>query len=151
MDGQTVLEETSFLYNAFNASPPTGLDCDGPRIIKPYGMLSKIIYPTKGATEYVYETGEVYENKNSTEYLESISASLMNECIQYIQQHPDINFDTTQSLTYTFTIPGDQTKKRTLWFNYGIEYNLIRVLLIPIQGILPFRSPLRKMKKCHIL
>ncbi|VFA43724.1 RHS repeat protein [Chryseobacterium indologenes] len=147
MDGQTVLEETSFLYNAFNASPPTGLDCDGPRIIKPYGMLSKIIYPTKGATEYVYETGEVYENKNSTEYLESISASLMNECIQYIQQHPDINFDTTQSLTYTFTIPGDQTKKRTLWFNYGIEYNLIPGPIDPNTGYPTIPKPVKENEK----
>ncbi|WP_123861728.1 hypothetical protein [Chryseobacterium indologenes] len=147
MDGTTVLEETSFLYNPLGSNSSGALNCGGPQIIKPYGTLSKIIYPTKGATEYVYETGEVYKDRNSAAYLESISGDLIDMCIQYTQQYPLQDFDTTQSLTYTFTIPGDQTKKKTLWFDFAIEYNLIPGPIDPNTGFPTIPPPIKENQK----
>ncbi|MBF6643073.1 RHS repeat protein [Chryseobacterium indologenes] len=147
MDGQTVLEETSFLYNPLSSNSLGSLNCGGTQIIKPYGMLNKIIFPTKGATEYVYETGEVYKDRNSAAYLESISGDLIDMCIQYTQQYPLQNFDTTQSLTYTFTIPGDPTKKKTLWFDFAIEYNLIPGPIDPNTGFPTIPPPIKENQK----
>ncbi|WP_131327897.1 hypothetical protein [Chryseobacterium vrystaatense] len=120
MDGQTVVEETSFVYHPLTSSGvSTGSACDGSQVQNPLGVLSKIIYPTKGVTEFIYEGGEVYKDKSSAEFLESLNTDYRDGCAQSIAKSPPLNFDTRQAVTYTFTVSGDPARKRTFWLNFN--------------------------------
>ncbi|WP_194295784.1 hypothetical protein [Chryseobacterium indologenes] len=145
--GQTILEETIFLYHPLNSNYPTGLSCGASQEVKPGGILNKIIYPTKGATEYVYETNEVYKDRSSPGYLESIADDFKDGCAQYVKEYPSFDFDTTQSLTYTFTVSGDPSRKKTFWFQYGIEYNLIPGPIDPNTGNPTMPQPVNENQK----
>ncbi|GAE66956.1 YD repeat-containing protein [Chryseobacterium indologenes] len=125
MDGQTLVEETSFQYNPLDYTYFQGSSCGGGDLVHPAGILNKITHPAKGVTEYVYETGEVYRDRNSTAYLASLDGDfngILDPCAQYIKEYPYLDMDTNQSLTYNFTISGDAAKKKAFWLTGGIDY-----------------------------
>jgi YD repeat-containing protein len=125
MDGQNILEETAFLYNPLSLEVPTGGSCQGSVQVDPSGVLNKIIYPTKGVTQYLYEGSEIYADKSSAAYLESLTLDYVDSCTQEQQEFLNFSFDTHQTLTYSFTIPGDSSKKKTFWVNYGDVYTSV--------------------------
>lgn len=122
MDGQNVIEETAMLYNPLSLEAPQVSSCSGSGIISPQGILSKIIYPTKGTTEYVYEGSDIYANMNSEAYLEGLKMDYINSCIQHKETFFTFDFKTRDTLTYTFTIAGDPSKKIPFWVNYAEIY-----------------------------
>ncbi|MBL1220208.1 hypothetical protein JET18_05125 [Chryseobacterium sp. L7] len=122
MDGQNVIEETAMLYNPLSLEAPASSPCYGSGIISPPGILNKIIYPTKGTTEYVYESSDIYANMNSEAYLEGLKMDYINSCIQHKETFFTFDFKTRETLTYTFTIPGDPSKKIPFWVNYAEIY-----------------------------
>ncbi|SHG67095.1 hypothetical protein [Chryseobacterium vrystaatense] len=125
MDGQNIIEETLFLYNPYSSEAlPIG-SCQGSVITNPPGILNKIIYPTKGVTQYVYESAETYADKSSAAYLESLTQYYTDSCTQDQSSFLDFEFSTNQTLTYTFTIPGDPSKKKAFWVSYGDYYTSI--------------------------
>ena len=125
MNGTNVLEQTSFLYNALTDGTSTVNSCEGSLIINPSGVLSKIIYPTKGVTEYVYENSEIFTDKSSPGYLNSLTLNYSDPCTQDWQGFLDFDFSTRQTLSYTFTIPGDPSTKKAFWINYNEYYTAV--------------------------
>ncbi|KMQ59935.1 hypothetical protein ACM46_16885 [Chryseobacterium angstadtii] len=122
MDGQTVIEETAMLYNPLSLDAQYASSCSGSNVISPQGVLKKIIYPTKGVTEYVYESSDIYADMNSEAYLASLAMDYVNSCIQHKQSFSTFDFNTNQTLTYSFTIPGDPSNKIPFWINYSEAY-----------------------------
>jgi hypothetical protein len=125
MDGQNILEETALLYNPPSLEISIGASCEGSVVINPPGVLNKVIYPTKGVTQYLYEGSEMYTDKSSAAYLESLTLDYTDPCTQEQQEFLNFSFDTHQTLTYSFTIPGDASKKKTFWVNYGEIYTSV--------------------------
>ncbi|PIF45339.1 hypothetical protein CLU96_2341 [Chryseobacterium sp. 52] len=124
-DGQNTIEETTFLYNPLSLGVPAFGFCGGSVQVNPPGVLNKIIYPTKGATEYVYESSETYADKSSGAYLESLTLNYSDPCTQEQPEFLNFNFDTHQTLTYSFTISGDPSKKKAFWVGYNEFYTAI--------------------------
>lgn len=122
MDGQNIIEETAFLYNPPSLIGPGSGSCQGTALLIPPGVLNKIIYPTKGVTQYIYESAETYADRSSAAFLESLTQYYINSCIQDQPNFLDFQFSTNQTLTYSFTIPGDPSKKKAFWVNYGDVY-----------------------------
>jgi YD repeat-containing protein len=126
MNGPDVPEQTSFLYYALtDGTAPTAGSCGGSVPVSPSGVLYKIIYPTKGVTEYSYENAETFVDKNNAAYLENLMQDYTDPCIQYQQNLLGFNFNTAQTHTYSFTIPGDPTKKKAFWVNYNDYYTSV--------------------------
>ncbi|AZA89439.1 RHS Repeat [Chryseobacterium nakagawai] len=91
-NGQKI-EQTAFVYNAG-------------------GNLSKIISPTGGTTEYVYENNEKFFNFNDPAYLDYLDRYDYNPDFQYEYSRFTTPLDSEQNLVYSFTIPGDAAKER---------------------------------------
>jgi hypothetical protein len=125
MDGQNIPEETSFLYNPPSLEIPAYGSCEGSIQINPAGILNKVIYPTKGVTKYEYESSETYADKSSAAYLESLTLNYTDPCTQEQREFSNFSFDTHQTLTYSFTISGDPTKKKAFWVGYNEFYTNI--------------------------
>ncbi|PIF45754.1 YD repeat-containing protein [Chryseobacterium sp. 52] len=125
MDGQNILEETAFLYNPLNLGASLGGSCQGSVQVNPSGVLNKIIYPTKGVTQYVYESSETYADKSSAAYLESLTLDYGDPCTQEQQEFFNFNFDTHQTLMYSFTISGDPSTKKAFWVGYNEFYTSV--------------------------
>lgn len=125
MAGQTILEETVLLYNPPALTVPVPLTCQGSVQVNPPGVLNRIIYPTKGVTQYVYENAEIFADKSSAGYQESLTLDYKDPCTQEKNQFLDFSFNTNQTLTYSFTIPGDPSKKKTFWVNYSEVYTAV--------------------------
>ncbi|KMQ64579.1 hypothetical protein ACM46_09990 [Chryseobacterium angstadtii] len=122
MDGQNILEETAFFYNPPSLENPNFVSCQGSVVVNPPGVLSKIVHPTKGTTQYIYESSETYADRSSPAFLESLTQYYISSCIQDQPNFLDFQFSTNQTLTYSFTIPGDPSKKKAFWVNYGDVY-----------------------------
>lgn len=125
MKGQNILEETLFLYNSPSAESETRLFCEGSSIISPPNILNRIISPNKGVTQYVYESSEIYSDKNSAAYIESLEQDYSDPCIQYKNNFLNFEFDTSQTSTYSFNISGNPSKKKVFWVNYSDYYTSI--------------------------
>lgn len=122
MNGDTVLEQTSFIYYPqVSAEPSQNNHCDPASIFSPSNVLKRIVYPTKGVTEYTYEKSDTFRDKNTAAYLESISADFKDPCIQYTQSFPESIFNTNTAVNYTFTVSGDSSKKKAFWLNFNIS------------------------------
>jgi hypothetical protein len=97
----TAVENTGFVYNT------------------DYTSLNKINYPKGGSVEYEFEGGQIFFDKNSPEYLDGLAEYGFNPEIQYKENILHVPVNTQNATNYTFTIPGDVTKRTT--FDYSIN------------------------------
>ncbi|ODS89923.1 MAG: hypothetical protein ABS44_02890 [Chryseobacterium sp. SCN 40-13] len=127
------LERTAFEYQYgpdFSGYVPFESPCLGnPFYINPYpvnsavGTLKKIIHPTGGATAYAYEPNEHYFDKNSPQYLESLT-SYVDPYIQELQQSASFNYNTAGNANLImWNIAGDPTKKKTFFIYFNAYRN----------------------------
>lgn len=82
-----------------------------------------MISPTGGVTEYNYEDGDIYFNYNDPALL-SYVATLPYISFPQIQHWVTTvtgTIDTTQSLLYTITIPGNTAEKKNFKFVMGLD------------------------------
>lgn len=88
------------------------------------GTLSKIISPTGGTTEYMYENNEKFFDFNDPAYLETLEKYGYNPDVQAPVSLTNVNINTDQNLVYNFTIPGDPNKQKYIEFNFyvNVEY-----------------------------
>lgn len=95
------------------------------------GVLSKVILPTGGVTEYVFEPHKEFVDKNQPDYLETVEESMrIDPDIQYLKFVSSLYFDfylncdplynSPQNLgkEYTFDIPGDSNQPKTYYIKY---------------------------------
>ncbi|MPT31593.1 MAG: hypothetical protein E2600_07985, partial [Chryseobacterium sp.] len=135
MKGVTELEKTEFLYYPNESS--SGYGCNGTaQVASPSNVLKQIIYPGKGTTTYMYEMNETFVNKNDPGYLDDINQNYTDHCLQYMHHFLSFSFDTSQTRTYSFTVPGDPSKKKAFWVDYGEHYTTIdpetgEIILLP--------------------
>lgn len=136
------LETTSFVYNTTSlpdiVPPISGVT--GCSNIQDYytvypkerviGVLKKIIMPTGGVTEYNFEPNEFFYNKNSPLYLASLK-DFVDPYTQEIQPLSSSSYYTSQNNTFTFTVSGDPSKKKKIYFAFSAEPGRI---LPPIGG-----------------
>lgn len=101
-NGQKV-EQTSFVYSDTQ-------------------MLKRIISPTGGVTEYTYEANEKFFNYNDPDYLQYVEESTYNPDFQISSNLASFNVNSSQSMSYNFTIPGDANKKQ--YFRGELKINL---------------------------
>lgn len=82
------------------------------------GVLKKMISPTGGIKEYNYEHGEVYFNFNDPTFLNALDGSsyLTYPDIQHWVGISNGTINTTQNLSYSFTIPGNTSEKKNFRF-----------------------------------
>lgn len=122
MSGTAVLEETSFVYYPQASTEPSqNTYCAAGSPYSPSNVLKRIIYPTKGMTEYLYEKSDIFKDKNNAAYLESISDDFRDACVQYTEALPDTGFDTNASVSYTFSVSGDPGRKKAFWLNFSVD------------------------------
>lgn len=136
MNGDAVLEQTSFVYYPqASGEPSQALYCDPASTFSPSNVLKRIIYPTKGVTEYVYEISDTFIDKNTAAYVQGLREDFKDPCTQYTQSFPEFTFDTHQSASYTFTVSGDPSVKMAFWLNFVIsEYYLQSGTIDPNTG-----------------
>ncbi|MGC5742984.1 hypothetical protein [Chryseobacterium sp. NFX27] len=91
-NGQRV-EQTSFVYSDSQ-------------------MLKRIISPTGGVTEYNYEANEKFFNYNDPNYLQGLEEYSYNPDFQISSNVASLAVNSSQSMSYNFTIPGDSNKKQ---------------------------------------
>ena len=130
----SLLERNSFVY-----TEASGL-----------GPLKRMISPSGGVTEYNFENGEVYFNYNDPAYLASLDGapSITNPIIQYSAQLANGLINTSQTLQYNFTIPGNTSVKKFFSFGYNIdEYEYPEP---PIDPFFPDRPPKPRTDKLKI-
>lgn len=86
------------------------------------GILKKMTSPTGGVTEYNYETGDVYFNYNSPEFLAYVAGltTIYYPQIQQLVITTTTAIDTSQNLLYSITIPGNTSVKK----NFSLMLNL---------------------------
>ncbi|WBV59929.1 hypothetical protein PFY12_12880 [Chryseobacterium camelliae] len=123
MDGQNVLEQTSFVYNPNSSNPPEFYACEVSGDYAPSNVLRKIIFPTKGVTEYVYEMSDVFADKNSQLVLDHMLTSY-NPCMNFTQTYPAFGSYINQQTSYTFTVSGDPAKKKAFWLNFTALHDI---------------------------
>lgn len=82
------------------------------------GILKKMVSPTGGVAEYTYEPGELYFNFNDPAFLAGLegASEISYPAIQYTSSMTSGTINTTQSLLYTFNIPGNQQVKKNFKF-----------------------------------
>lgn len=85
------------------------------------GRLSKIISPTGGTTEYIYENNEKFFDFNDPVYLETLEKYGYNPDFQNRISLTNVNINTDQNLVYNFTIPGDPNKQKYIGFYLNLE------------------------------
>lgn len=85
------------------------------------GRLSKIISPTGGTTEYIYENNESFFDFNDPAYLETLEKYGYNSDLQSPVALTNVNINTGQNLIYNFTIPGDVNKQKYIQFDFNVE------------------------------
>ncbi|QIY90538.1 hypothetical protein [Chryseobacterium gallinarum] len=102
----TPIEQNSFVYTY-----PSG-----------EGALKKMVSPTGGVVEYNYEPGELYFNFNDPAFLAGLDGAgdITYPNIQYFSDIASGTINTTQSLIYNFSIPGDQQVKKKFKFYLNI-------------------------------
>ncbi|WP_292010595.1 hypothetical protein [Chryseobacterium sp.] len=103
-------EQTNFVYSD-NSLPGTSGN------YRPFGILEKVIMPTGGVTHYVYEKNEQYFDYNDPSYLEYIGTYGFNPNIQYESTLLTASFNTSQTTSYNFNVPGDVNKLRKIKFS----------------------------------
>ncbi|UCA59354.1 hypothetical protein KB553_20390 [Chryseobacterium rhizoplanae] len=85
------------------------------------GRLGKIISPTGGTTEYMYENNEKFFDFNDPAYLETLEKYGYNPDVQTPVSLTNVNINTDQNLVYNFTIPGDPNKQKYISFDFNIQ------------------------------
>ncbi|KPH13811.1 hypothetical protein AMQ68_09755 [Chryseobacterium sp. ERMR1:04] len=78
------------------------------------GMLTKVISPTGGTTEYTYENNEQFFDLNDPAYLDYIDQYVYDPNLQTSVLLNEVSLNSDQNLTYHFTVPGDITKNKYL-------------------------------------
>ncbi|UZT98206.1 hypothetical protein ODZ84_01135 [Chryseobacterium fluminis] len=124
-------EETTFVYSGNsttdyrpNPEVPFGeyLCSDKPDNRNPafntYGILGKIIFPTKGSIEYDYEAHELYSDKNSQYQLSILEqVDVFDPMRQYIKSKSTTSFDTNIQKDFPFTANGSK-----LYIQFEVEH-----------------------------
>lgn len=146
MDGQTVLEQTSMIYNPNTANPPEFFACGPSADYGPSNVLRKIIFPNKGVTEYVYEMSDIFVERNSQFVLENMLTGY-NPCMNFTQTSPYFGSYINQSTTYTFTVSGDPAKKKAFWLNFGALHDVPPGPVNPSTGFPTIPPPLTENQK----
>lgn len=87
------------------------------------GILTKMISPTGGVTEYNYGGGDIYYNFNDPVFLASLVGTnyISYPGIQYWSEMANGTIDTTQSLSYPITISGNTSEKKNFKFILNLE------------------------------
>ncbi|UMQ42860.1 hypothetical protein MKS83_04095 [Chryseobacterium sp. Y16C] len=103
----TLLENNRFLYQSSTGE----------------GILTKMISPTGGITEYNYGGGEIYRNFNDPAFLASLVGTnyITYPEMQYWAGIADGTIDTTQSLSYPITISGNTSEMKNFRFILNLE------------------------------
>lgn len=103
----TLLENNRFLYQSSTGE----------------GILTKMISPTGGVTEYNYGEGDVYFNFNDPAFLASLVGTnyIFYPGIQYWGGIADGTIDTAQSLSYPITISGNTSEMKNFRFILNLE------------------------------
>ncbi|WP_346984792.1 RHS repeat domain-containing protein [Chryseobacterium sp. POE27] len=88
------------------------------------GKLEKVISPQGAVTQYEYEEGDVFSNRNDPDYLAGLESSLnFNPEIQYESDIFTNQVNTLSTTNYNFTIPGDVSKQKRFVFKLDISKN----------------------------
>lgn len=129
-NSQLEIESTSFVYHPNDSSSTSNI-------------LKKIIYPNKSATEYIYEDGEIYLNKDSN-YINNIMDGwdIRDPKLQFFQKSTLSLYDTEQSLVENFIVPGDITKKKYFKLSLYPKYKILPGEIDPETGYPTMPPPL---------
>ncbi len=114
----TVIEITSFEYSDNPQQGTGGGAC--PATTGTYtpqghrGVLNRIINPSGGVVEYNFEIGDYYKNRTDRAYVSTILANqtMIDQEVQYYGNFMNIDYDTHQTNSHTFTIPQGTTGTR---------------------------------------
>jgi len=127
------IETTKFEYHTLPTSiddslPSAGFYCNAGFIHTPYpndavvGILKKIINPSGGITEYVFEPNEYFFDKNDPSYLASLS-EYVDPTIQYISYNSYFDFNTANGNLAMWNLSGDPTKKKKIYIHFSAAKN----------------------------
>lgn len=108
-------------YNGVALCPDPDITTNPHRAI--LGSLEKIITPTGGVTEYNFEPNQEYIDKSTSAYLETMvdGESFSDPELQYPEIFKEIDFNTSLSSSYTFTVTGTQGKLRKVYLLYHLQ------------------------------
>lgn len=109
----TLHEQTGFEYrNNWNSpsDPVPNQICSSDGGVHNHikGVLKKITFPTKGYVEYEFEANELYANRSTTNY--TGYNYIIDPTLQYYGE-TIISYNTNNSVTYTFQVPGNSGKQ----------------------------------------
>lgn len=129
-------EQTLFLYYPYQSG------------IAVSNVLKRIIYPNKSATEYIYESGEVYFKRDAA-YAESLMQgwNVSDPVVQTFTSATLLEFNTEQNLTYNFTVPGDLNKKKYFTLFPSAKYKILPGPIDPETGFPSIPPPLTDENK----
>lgn len=127
------LESTSFEYNVLPLNtdinlPSDGIYCSANSTVTPYpvdaavGILKRILLPSGGVKEYIFEPNEYYFNKNDASYLATLS-EYVDPSIQYISHNSYFEFNTAVGNLSLWNLSGDPTKKKKLYIQFSAAKN----------------------------
>lgn len=120
-------------------------------------ILKKITYPTKGVTEYIYESGEVYLNKDA-QYVKDIMQgwTVQDPKLQYTDHATLLEFNTENAdyydyfeelFTHTIIVPGDPLKKKHFTLSPYAKYKIVPGPIDPETGYPTLPPPLTDATK----
>lgn len=114
-------EAIEFLYKTVTLPPPAhpypapGAHC--PNIFEAIPLsqdrvLNKVINPYGGVVEYNFEFAQVYYDKTTPDYINSIkNEEIVSNETHYVSHLLDIPYNTNQSREYTFVVPGNYPRR----------------------------------------
>lgn len=150
-----VIEKTGFVYDSdgsgtvYNPDPnyPYGdYLCAGVADPKnrTLGILKWVNLPSGGRIEYNYEANQVFIDKNSSSYLQTINESQFADPeIQYIKPYSEMNIDTNQGTSYIFNVTTSSPEKR-FYIDFQIEELYQGGILDPGTGELYLNYTIKK-------
>ncbi len=123
------LEATAFEYNNTGLPgkelPSDGYACDIPpnsfRNKFPYdrviGVLKKIMLPTGGVQEFVFEPNEYFTDMNTPQYLNSL-AEYTDPYVQYVKFNNTLDFNTSSNSLIRWKLSGNAGQKKRIYLRF---------------------------------